>query len=79
MILIRNLRLEIGESLDALPQKAAKKLRVAPERIREWRLVKRSLDARKKDDIHYVCALAAEVEGKLRGKDRDVSDYAPPV
>ena len=79
MILIRNLRLEIGESLDALPQKAAKKLRIAPERIREWRLVKRSLDARKKEDIHYVCALAAEVEGKLRGKDRDVSDYAPPV
>ena len=79
MILIRNLRLETGEGHDALPGKAAKKLRIAPERIGEWRLVKKSLDARKKNDIHHVCAVACEVEGKLRVRDKDVSDYAPPV
>jgi uncharacterized FAD-dependent dehydrogenase len=79
MILIRNLRLGPEEPLDALPPRAAKKLRIAPARIGEWRLVKKSLDARKKDDIHYVCAVACEVEGKLRVRDKDVSDYAPPV
>ena len=79
MILIRNLRLETGEGHDALPGKAAKKLRIAPERIGEWRLVKKSLDARKKNDIHYVCAVAAEIHGPLRVRDKDVSDYAPPV
>lgn len=79
MILIRNLRLEIGEDHEVLPAKAAKKLRIAPERITAWRLVKKSLDARKKDDLHYVCAVAAEVSGKLRLRDRDLSEYTPPV
>ena len=79
MILIRNLRLDPEEPVEALPLRAAKKLRIAPERITDWRLVKKSLDARKKDDPHYVCAVAAEIRGPLRVRDRDVSDYAPPV
>ena len=79
MILIRNLRLGTDEPLEALPLRAAKKLRIAPERITDWRLVRKSLDARKKDDLHYVCAVAAEIRGPLRVRDRDVSDYAPPV
>lgn len=79
MILIRNLRLETDEPLAILVERAAKKLRVESARIESWRLVKRSLDARKKDDIHYVCALACEVRGKLRVKDRDLTDWEPPV
>ena len=79
MILIRNLRLGADESHDALLLRAAKKLRVAPERIQNWRLVKKSLDARKKDDLHYVCAVACEVGGRLRVRDKDVSEYSPPV
>ena len=78
MILIRNLRLGTDEAIGALPEKAAKKLRIAPERIESWQLVKKSLDARKKDDLHYVCAVAAEIRGSVRVKDRDVSDYVPP-
>ena len=46
MILLRNLRLEIGESLEALPEKAAKKLRVPAGDILDCVPVKRSLDAR---------------------------------
>ena len=79
MILIRNLRLETDEPLESLVQRAAKKLRVEPARIESWRLVKRSLDARRKDDLHYVCALACEVRGKLRVRDRDVTEWTPPV
>ena len=79
MILIRNLRLGLDEAPDALKEKAAKKLRVPAQRITAWQLVKRSLDARRKDDLHYVCAVAVEVRGSLRVKDRDVSDYTPPV
>ena len=79
MILIRNLRLGPDEPLEALLPRAAKKLRAAPESITEWKLVKRSLDARKKDDIHYVCALAVTLRGALRVRDRDICDYTPPV
>ena len=57
MILIRSLRLEVGEELSALQGKAAKALGCKAGEIRELKLVKRSLDARKKNDIHYVCAV----------------------
>ena len=83
MILVRNLRLEPGEALTALTQKAAKKLRVSQADILTLRPVKRSLDARKKNDIHYTCSAAVELR---RGEDRalkaagkDACPYTPPV
>ena len=54
MILLRNLRLEEGEALSALRKKAARKLGIPEEDILELRPVKRSLDARKKNDIHFL-------------------------
>lgn len=83
MILVRNLRLELGEQPTALRVRAAKKLRVSPESITSVTLVKRSLDARRKEDIHYVCSVAVGVNGdeaKLiaRAKNKDVAAYTPP-
>ena len=80
MILVRNLRLTPGESPEALRLRAAKRLGLRAEEIRESRLVRRSLDARRKDDIHFVCSLAVSVRGdetKLlaRKKCADVSPY----
>ena len=64
MILVRDLRLMPGERPEALKERAAKKLGLRPGTIRAAKLVKRSLDARKKDDIHYVCSLAVELGEK---------------
>lgn len=64
MIRIRNLRLLPGESLELLPEKAAKKLRIRKENVTDWKILKRSLDARKKNDIHYNITLALEVSGE---------------
>ena len=64
MILVRNLRLDPGEELSLLPLRAAKKLGVGAEDLLQTRLVRRSLDARKKDDIHYVCSLAVSLSEK---------------
>ena len=81
MILVRDLRLMPGEGTDALEKRAAKKLGLRPGEIRVAKLVKRSLDARKKDDIHYVCSLAVEVDEKeearllARRKSADLSPY----
>ncbi len=80
MIQIRNLRLDEDESAEALTLRAAKKLRIAPAEITGLRLIKKSLDARKKDDIHYVCTVAAAIagdEGRLiaRCKSPDISNY----
>ena len=84
MILVRNLRLAPEQPLDALRGPAAKKLRIPEREIKELKLVKRSLDARKKSDIHYVCAVAAALHGDeqkaiAHAKSADVSEYAEPV
>ena len=83
MILVRNLRLEPGEPLEALRQKAAKKLRVAESEITECTPVKRSLDARKKNDIHYTCSAAVTLrrgeERALQRAGKDAAPYTPPV
>ena len=63
MILVRELALLPGEDISALRSRAAKKLRVSAEQIKDIRLIKRSLDARKKSDIHYVCSAAVSVDG----------------
>ncbi len=82
MIQIRNLRLLPQEEDALLLRKAAKKLRIAPEQISDWKLTKKSLDARRKEDIHYVCTAAFAVAGNeekliARAKSPDVSRYQP--
>ena len=83
MILVRNLRLEPGEPLEKLRQKAAKKLRVPASDIAGIRPVKRSLDARKKNDIHYACSAAVSLkrgeERALKNAGKDAAAYTPPA
>ena len=80
MILIRNLRLAADEDFSLLRRRAAEKLRIPEERILNWSLKKRSLDARKKDRIQWVCTAVITVSGdekKLlkRMEGPDISDY----
>ena len=83
MILVRNLRLEPGEPLEKLRQKAAKKLRVPASDIAGIRPVKRSLDARKKNDIHYACSAAVSLkrgeERALKNAGKDAAAFTPPA
>ena len=82
MILVRDLKIPAGTPTEQLPALAAKKLRISPQAIASWKLVKRSLDARKKPDIFYVCAIAVALsvdEDRLlqRSKDKNILRYAP--
>ena len=84
MIQIRNLRLETDEKQTDLVGKCAKKLKISVEKIENFRIVKRSLDARKKGDIHYICTAAFSVkgnEGKLleKYKSADVGAYTETI
>ena len=83
MILLRNLRLEPDEPLDKLRQKAAKKLRVSEGEIADCRPVKCSLDARRKNDIHYTCSAAVSLrhgeERALKSVGKDAAPWVPPV
>ena len=57
MIRIQNLSLALGEGMDQLQKKAAAQLGLRPEQLLSFSLARQSIDARKKGDIHYVCAV----------------------
>ena len=80
MIRINKLRLNPGEPLGVLWERAAKKLRIKPERMEKLKLLRRSLDARDKSDLHYVCSVAVSVRGSeslllQRAESRDLLPY----
>ncbi|MGA2958251.1 MAG: FAD-dependent protein [Thermodesulfobacteriota bacterium] len=53
-IQILNIPLSLQEEEAALRPKAAQALQILPEQIREFKIVKKSLDARRKNRIHFV-------------------------
>ncbi len=82
MIRINNIRVELDEELTK--EKVAACLGIPPEDVKSMRPVKKAIDARRKNDIHFVYAIEAEVknEARLLGN-RQVSqignkDYIPP-
>ena len=64
MIRIYDLKLGLDEPQSLLKQKAAVCLRLPPEQIVSWRLVKQAVDARKKDAVHFSCTVELTVKGK---------------
>lgn len=73
MIRVSELKLPIDGDQKALEKKLAKALRIPVEEIQGYRIFKRSLDARKKDNIHYVYVVDVEVknEKKILEKNRE--------
>ena len=60
MIQIQQLKLPITHSKEALETKISKVLHISKEQILSYRITKQSLDARKKQDIHYVYTIEAD-------------------
>ena len=56
-IRINNLSLGLDEDISLLKKKASKKLRISEKEIEDLRIVRESIDARKKDDIHYIYSI----------------------
>ncbi|MEE0063131.1 MAG: FAD-dependent monooxygenase, partial [Oscillospiraceae bacterium] len=63
MIVIPNLKLAPGADEAALTALAAKALKIPAGDITGLRIRKKSLDARRKDDIHYVYTVGVTVRG----------------
>lgn len=63
MIQIRQLKLPPGHTERELEEKAARALHIRPEEIRAIRIVRQSIDARKKPDIRLIYTVEAEVKG----------------
>ena len=77
MIRLDNLALPPGGTSEQLKQKAARMLGVAPDAILRFTLLKQSVDARKKSDVHWACSLAVDLAPGVCPKGRFVS-YEPP-
>ena len=63
MILIRDLRLAPGEKEARLKTLAAKALGVPPSELAELKIVKKSLDARRRGGVHWLYAVAVRCRG----------------
>lgn len=59
MIRINNVRFSIDEEINE--GTLAAKLKIPPEAITELKLEKKSIDARKREDIHLVCSFLLEI------------------
>src|SRR5208283_822748 len=58
---INNIRLELDDSEEALPARAASRLGLDREAVLHWRILRKSLDARRHDDLHFMYAMEVEV------------------
>ncbi len=63
MIKISDIRLPLDASPTELPEKAAGLLKMKPGKIKKCVVTKKSLDARKKDDIHFSYTVDVVVAG----------------
>ncbi len=79
MICLRGIRLKPGEKETRLRAKAAKALSLRPDQLGELKILKKSLDARKKSDVHwqYTLALTVPDEASVCRRCRDASVYVP--
>ena len=77
MIRITDIRLELDGTEKDLKHEAAKRLRVRPEEIRSLKLYRRSVDARRKDDIHFICTVDADCARNNAPRDRKISKAEP--
>ncbi len=84
MIRITSLRLELDYEERPLSDIVAKRLRIPASAVRSCALVKRAVDARKKQDVHFTATLEAELNGDeaavvRRLKDERVRQVTPPA
>ena len=82
MIRINNIKLAPGYSTEQLYEAAAKKLHTDVSQITTLKIARRSVDARKKDDIRVVFQLDVDLEKNaarevLKRHDKDISMTAP--
>lgn len=76
MLRITNLRLSLDEDISSLPAKIIQKLRIPADDLLSWRIFKESLDARKKNDIHFTYCVDVKLrheEAVLRKVKKDVA------
>ena len=82
MIAVKGLRLNVGEKESRLRTKAARALSLRPEALGELKILKKSLDARDKSDVHWRYTVAVSVKDEqavLRRAGNRAAPYTEPT
>jgi uncharacterized FAD-dependent dehydrogenase len=76
---IANIRLELGEPEEGLPEKIAARLGLGAGDVANWRILRKSLDARSHDDIHFTYSAEVQLaDGTSPPVDLDGSSEVQP-
>ena len=70
MIRVGEIKLKVGESESKLKQKVIKKLHINAGEILEQNIYKKALDARKKENIHYVYTVDVKLKNEKKVLER---------
>ena len=81
-IRVANIRLELSEAEEGLPGKISDRLGLGIDAIAGWRILRKSLDARNHDDVHFTYSaevqLAEGVGPRIEpGTSPDIQPYTP--
>jgi len=74
---ISGIRLPLDGTEADLKRAAAKRLSVEPRDIRSLKLYKKSVDARRKSDVHFVCTVEADCPACPAPRGRGVAEAEP--
>lgn len=65
MIQINSLKLPCGHSREALEEKLCKQLKISKNHLKSWKILRQSIDARKKPELFFVYLIEAEVDNEM--------------
>lgn len=79
MIRVSNIRVSLEQDFSRLPELCRDKLKIAPDRLISVKLARKSVDARKKNDVHFIISLDIEAKGeeKLLRSLKNAEKYVP--
>ncbi|RME40184.1 MAG: FAD-dependent oxidoreductase [Planctomycetota bacterium] len=77
-VLVRNVRIGLDEPEDGLTARIAKRLRVPTSAVRRYAVVRRSLDARRKDFIHFSYQVEVDLNEPRRRQKLRVERLSDP-
>ena len=80
MIRLKNIKIRENLTEEEVFQKAISKNKINPEEVSKWYIYKKSIDARKKDDIHYNYTIDIELkDNKKEKRYEQVEEYKFPT
>lgn len=66
MIRINNIKVPLKAGFADIKKSGAEKIGVPVQELKQCRLVKKSVDARHKNQIHHVCSIECQIENEIR-------------